>query len=105
MAFAWAGSEENLGVPRTVVHRNFERAIKHFMLTYQMVGPLIAYHLPEKYRVALNLAARSRAMSFSRCMRNVAEKHLLGLYNSRNQLHNNHERFDRLVRRFILLCR
>jgi hypothetical protein len=85
---------------------NFDRAVKRFMLTYQMVGPLITYHLPEKCRIALNLAARSRAMSFSRWIRKVAEEHLLGLYNSRNQLYNNHvfERFDRLLRQFILLC-
>jgi hypothetical protein len=36
MAFAWGGREENLGVPRTVVHHNFDHAIKRFMLTYQM---------------------------------------------------------------------
>ena len=44
-------------------------------------------------------------MSFSQYMRKVAEEHLLALYNSRNQLYNNRERFDGLVRRFILLCR
>jgi hypothetical protein len=43
--------------------------------------------------------------SLSNCMRKIAEEHLIALYNSRNHLHNSHERLDCLVRRFILLCR
>jgi hypothetical protein len=44
-------------------------------------------------------------MSFSQYMRKLAEEHLLALYDSQNQLYDNRERFDGLVRRFILLCR
>jgi hypothetical protein len=46
MAFAWGGKGENLGVPRTVAHRNFDRAVKSFMLTYQM--PVGIAGLPAK---------------------------------------------------------
>jgi hypothetical protein len=55
--------------------------------------------------IALKLVARDRGMSFSQYMRKVAEEHQLALYASRNQLYSNRERFDGLVRRFILLCR
>jgi hypothetical protein len=43
-------------------------------------------------------------MSFSKCMRKIAEQHLLALYHSRNQLYYNWERLGSLVRRFVL-CR
>ena len=46
MAFAWGGRQENLGVGRTVLHRNFDRAVKRFMLTYQM--PVGVAGLPAK---------------------------------------------------------
>jgi len=44
-------------------------------------------------------------MSFLQYMRRVAEEHLVALYDSRNQLYYNRERFDSLVGRFIVLCR
>jgi hypothetical protein len=44
-------------------------------------------------------------MSFLQYMRKVAEEHLVALYDSRNQLYDNRERFDSLVGRFILLFR
>ena len=46
MAFAWAGREENLGVRRTVLHRSLDRAIKNFILAYQM--PVGVAGLPAK---------------------------------------------------------
>jgi hypothetical protein len=44
-------------------------------------------------------------MKFSRYMRMIDEEHLREMSNNLNQLSNNHERLDGLVRRFILLCR
>jgi hypothetical protein len=70
---------ENMGVGHRA-RQDFDHAVKRFMLTYQMVSPLIAYHLPEKHRIALRLAARSQDMSFSKQMRKIAEQHLLVLY-------------------------
>jgi len=49
--------------------------------------------------------ARSRGMKFSRYMRMIDEEHLREMSNNLNQLSNNHERLDGLIRRFILLCR
>jgi predicted DNA-binding protein len=65
----------------------------------------IAYRLPRSYRAALLALARSRGMKFSRYMRMIDEEHLREMSNNLNQLSNNHERLDWLVRRFILLCR
>jgi len=44
-------------------------------------------------------------MKFSRYMRMIDEEHLREMSNNLNQLSNNHERLDGLIRRFILLCR
>ena len=44
-------------------------------------------------------------MSFSKCIRKIAEQHLLAFYYSRSQLYYKWERLDSLVRCFILLCR
>jgi hypothetical protein len=41
-------SRQNMGVPRSVLHTNFDRAIKRFMLTYQM--PVGIAGLPAKER-------------------------------------------------------
>jgi len=44
-------------------------------------------------------------MKFSQYMRMIDEEHLKEMSNNLNQLSNNHEHLDGLVRRFILLCR
>jgi hypothetical protein len=36
MSYAWGSRGENTGVARSVLHHNFDRAVKRFMLTYQM---------------------------------------------------------------------
>jgi hypothetical protein len=61
--------------------------------------------MPEPYEAAFRALARNQGVTFSRYMRMIDEEHLRQVSDALNQLSDNRDRLDSLVRRFILLCR
>lgn len=69
------------------------------------VGPQISFRIPDPHHTALRVLARAHNTTLSGYTRKIVTEHLFQLHDSRNQLRDNWERLDGLVRRFLLLCR